>query len=47
MSQMFLKDELNEDKINENNVVCELYAIFFSFYVKEKFVGSVKILQDQ
>ena len=41
------KFEINEDKINENNVVNEFYAIFFLFMLKEncrtskKFAGPV------
>ena len=39
--------EIIEDKIDKINVVCEFYAMIFSFYVKEKFVGPAKLLQDQ
>ena len=31
----------------ERNVVGGFYAMFFSFYIKEKFVEPVKSLQDQ
>ena len=36
--------EIHEDEIN---VVCGFHAMFLFFYIKEKFVGPVKILQDQ
>ena len=28
------------------NVACEFYAMFFSYYAKEKFIGPAKWLQD-
>ena len=39
--------EINEDEMNKKNVLFGFYAIFFSFFIKEKLVGPVKILQDQ
>ena len=33
--------EINEDEITKK-IVCEFYAMFFSFYIKENFVGPVK-----
>ena len=38
--------EMYEYEINRY-VVCGFDAIFFSFYIKEKIVGPVKVWQDQ
>ena len=39
--------EINEDEINKNKCCLWILCNVFSFYIKEKFVGPVKILQDQ
>ena len=39
--------EMNEDEINKNKCCLWILCNVFPFCIKEKFVGPVKILQDQ
>ena len=39
--------EINEDDINKDKCYLWILCNVFSFYIKEKFVGLVKFLQDQ